>query len=114
MADDVLPDDALVCRGGLCQAVKFERGSGVFRDPDGRLHGISVNSFAAATLDQLALAMPHQKIGCSTVGAVRLAGGTVTPSPTSRNPYHCVMSGLTAKQAQELFYPPVPNPNVGR
>lgn len=114
MADDILPDDALVCRGGLCQAVQFERGSGVSRDPDGKLHGISVNSDATATFVQLSRAMPHQKVGCSTVGAVRLAGGTVTPSPTSRNPYHCVMSGLTAKQAQELFYPPVLNPNVSR
>jgi hypothetical protein len=40
----VLPDDALVVRGGMNLPENFEQGSGVSMDQDGKPDGVSVNS----------------------------------------------------------------------
>ncbi len=79
---------------------------------DGRLDGVSVNSSVAASAAELALSIPNRRIGVTTVGAIRAIGGEVLAAETSQNPTHCVMSGLTAEQAQALFTPTVANPNV--
>lgn len=107
-----LPDEAIVCRGGTCTAQRFLEGSGVTINRDGRLDGISVNASAEAGLKALSASIPNRQLGVTSVGAIRQAGGDITPSPTSRNPYHCVMSGLTADTAQRLFTPVQPNPNM--
>lgn len=114
-----LPDDAVVVRGGLNTPESFERGSGVALDDQGRLHGVSVNAAAGVSWDVLTAAdpktgyrgIPHTQVGVTTVGAIRAAGGEVTPSPTRRNPRHATLSGLTPDQAAALFTPTVLNPN---
>lgn len=107
-----LPDDTLVVRGGSCTAARFVAGRGVSTHSTGRLSGVSVNAAAGKDVRALSAAIPNRRIGTTTVGAIRAAGGEVTPAPNSRNPEHCVMSGLTAIEAEALFTPTAPNPNV--
>lgn len=45
------------------------------------------------------------------MGAIRAAGGEVQPDTTRGNPYHCLVGGISAQVAQELFNPLVLNPN---
>jgi RHS repeat-associated protein len=106
-----LPDSALVCRGGLCTADRFAGGSGVTLDAAGNMSGVSVNSAAEKTLKDLSATIPNPKLGVTTVGDVRRAGGDVIPKRTPDNPYHCEMCGITPQQAERLFTPVVPNPN---
>lgn len=107
-----LPDNALVCRGGSCTADKFANGSGVTVDASGKLNGVSVNSAAGKSLDELTVGIPHNKVGVTTVGDVRKAGGDVIPSPTKNNPNHATLQGITPQQAQDLMTPTVRNPNA--
>ena len=80
---------------------------------------VSVNSYPGASVEELTTAnsqigfrgIPHTLIGVTTVGAIRKAGGVVTPSPTKKNPYHATLSGLTPEQASRLFQPVRRNPN---
>ncbi len=106
-----LPDSALVCRGGTCTAEKFSSGSGVTADSTGKLQGVSVNSSAEKTLEQLTVGIPNKQVGVTTVGNVRRAGGNVTPSPTATNPDHCTLCGITPQQAERLMTPTKKNPN---
>jgi RHS repeat-associated protein len=108
---DNLPDDALVCRGGLCTADRFAGGSGVTIGPDGTLSGVSVSSAPGKSVQELTVTYPNPQVGVTTVGQVRAAGGNVVPSPTSHNPYHATMYGITPQQAERLFTPTIPNPN---
>jgi hypothetical protein len=110
MPGDELPDHAFACRGGLCRASSFLAGSGVSVGPDGRLDGVSVNCAANATPAELSASIPNRRIGLASVSAIRASGGRVSPAPNSQNPFHCVMSGVTAEQAEALFSPTVPNP----
>jgi hypothetical protein len=106
-----LPNNALVCRGGLCTADRFASGSGVTVNPDGTLSGVSVNSALNKSINELTISIPNSQVGVTTVGEIRAAGGNVFPSPTSNNPYHCTMCGITAQQAESLFTPTIKNPN---
>jgi hypothetical protein len=74
------------------------------------LQGVSVNSAAGKTTQELST-IKHGQVGVTTVGQVRQAGGTVTPSPTPNNPDHCTMCGLTPQDASKLFTPTIPNLN---
>lgn len=78
-----LPDSAIVCRGGTCTADRFTSGSGVTLDSNGKLNGVSVNSAADKTLEQLTVGIPNKQVGVTTVGDVRRAGGDVIPSGTA-------------------------------
>jgi RHS repeat-associated protein len=106
-----LPDDALVVRGGQNQPQNFTNGTGVTLDTNGNLQGVSVNSAPGATVEQPSQGIPNGQVGVSTVGAVRDAGGDVTPSPTAGNPNHCTLCGITPQKANELFTPTIPNPS---
>lgn len=64
-----------------------------------KISGVSVNSANGKSLGELTASIPHSKVGTTTVGAVRAAGGDVVPSPTRSNPYHATLSGITGKQA---------------
>ncbi|WP_456310867.1 RHS repeat-associated core domain-containing protein [Serratia proteamaculans] len=107
-----LPDSAIVCRGGACLADSFKNGSGVIVDSAGKLNGVSVNSAAGKTLEQLTEGIPHNKVGVTTVGDIRAAGGDVISSPTRSNPNHATLSGITADKAQDLMTPTQKNPSA--
>ena len=81
-------------------------------DNNGKLKNVSVNSAQGKALDELTVGIPHQKVGVTTVGDVRRAGGDVTVSPNNRNPNHATLEGITSKQAQSLMTPTVKNPNA--
>jgi hypothetical protein len=105
-----LPDNAVVVRGGTNTAERFAKGSGVTRNADGTVSGVSVNSAAGKSVTELAQSIPNAQIGTTTVGEIREAGGNVTPKPTANNPNHCEMCGITPKTAEQLFTPTQPNP----
>jgi hypothetical protein len=71
-----------------------------------------VNSAPDKTLAELTAIIPNKKVGVSTVGEVRAAGGDVTPRPISGNPFHCELHGITPEKAEQLFTPAVQNPNT--
>jgi len=106
---DSLPSDALVVRGGLNLPESFTKGSGIALDESGNLQGVSVNSAAGKTARELAQGIPNRQVGVTTVGAVRAAGGQVTPSPTPGNPNHCTICGISADKASGLMKV-IPNP----
>jgi hypothetical protein len=115
-----LPDEALVVRGGQNLPANFVQGSGVMVDAGGRIQGVSVNAAPGVSVQELTApnrhtgypGIPHNRVGVTTVGAIRAAGGEVLPAPTRTNPYHATLSGLTPEQASQLFRPTVKNPNT--
>jgi hypothetical protein len=115
-----LPDTALVIRGGQNLAVHFAQGSGVTVDVDGRIQGVSVNCAPDVSVQELTApnlrtgypGIPHNRVGVTTVGAIRAAGGDVVPAPTRTNPYHALLSGVTPGQASQLFRPTMKNPTT--
>ena len=118
----MLPDDAVVVRGGLNLPENFVRGSGVTVGTDDVLEGVSVNAGAGLSVDELTAGNPatgypgilNNQVGVTTVGAIRARGGEVEPSPTRANRHHATLRGLKAEQASELFQPTVPNPSRRR
>lgn len=111
MADQRLPDNALVVRGGLNLPEQFETGSGVVIDDQGKLQRVSVNCAAEKTVQELAQTIPNNRIGVTNVGDVRAAGGDVVMAHRTWNPYHCMLGGIDAQTASALFMPTVVNPN---
>jgi hypothetical protein len=115
-----LPDEALVVRGGQNLPANFVQGSGVMVDAGGRIQGVSVNAAPGVSVQELTApnrhtgypGIPHNRVGVTTVGAIRAAGGEVLPAPTRTNPYYAMLSGLTPEQASQLFRPTVKNPNT--
>lgn len=115
----VLPDDALVVRGGQNLPENFANGSGVAIAADGKVHGVSVNAASGSSVDELTAPLTatgypgilNNQIGITTVGAIRAEGGDVMPSPTRTNPHHATLSGLTPQQASSLFRPTRANPS---
>src|SRR5262252_3784573 len=114
-----LPNAALVVRGGQNLPANFAQGSGCMVDEGGRIQGVSVNAAPGVSVQELTApnphtgypGIPHNKVGVTTVGAIRAAGGDVVPAPTRTNPYHATLSGLTPEQASQLFRPTMTNPN---
>jgi hypothetical protein len=103
---EVLPDDALVVRGGKNRPEDILRGTGIH--PSG-VAGVSVESAAGASIRDLAVAIPHGQVGVTTVGSVRNAGGDVIRT-SGRSPNHATLTGLSPEQASRLLTPTVPNP----
>ncbi len=103
---DVIPDEALIVRGGRNRPEDIERGTGTH--PCG-ITGISVESAAGSSAEQLAAAIPHGQVGVTTVGTVRAAGGDVVRT-TGRTPNHATLTGLTPEEASRLLTPTIPNP----
>ena len=96
-----LPDNALVCRGGLCTAERLIKGKGVTVN-GGKLDGASVNA-GDITLSELTKNIPHSDYGLTTVGEIRKLGGNVVKD--AKKGYHSIMQGITPKQAENLFTP---------
>jgi len=115
-----LPNDALVVRGGQNLPRSFATGTGTSLDATGKLDNVSVNSAAGLSAAELTkpepklkyLGIPHRKVGVTTVGAIRAAGGDVVPAPTRTNPNHAILKGLTPDEASRLFRPTVANPGL--
>jgi hypothetical protein len=117
-AVEELPDDTIIVRGGQNRAEDFAHGSGVSIGIDGKLNGVSVNAAPSVSILELTSAnaetgypgIPHNRVGVTTAGAIRAAGGKVISSPMKNYPYHATVSGLTSEQASSLFCPTVKNP----
>jgi len=101
-----IPDDALVVRGGHNRPEDIRRGTGMH--PSG-VTGVSVESAAGVSVTELARAIPHGRVGITTVGEVRKVGGDVIRT-SGRSHYHATLTGLTPEQASNLLTPTIPNP----
>jgi len=101
-----VPDATVVCRGGSCTAQAFANGKGVTTNSaTGKLDGVSTglgDSVASASKN-----IPHGKVGVTTAGDIRAAGGQVVNDHGN----HGTVSGLTAEKAAEVFKRIVENPN---
>lgn len=105
-------DGDKVYRGGQCGAGNFTSGTGVTIDASGKLSNVSVY-VAPGQSDAVATAtVKNGKIGVSTIGKIKAAGGTVVASPNANSQYHATLSGITAATAETLFATNlIPNPN---
>lgn len=101
-----IPDEALVVRGGRNRPEDIARGTGTH--PSG-VTGVSVECAAGVPVAALAEPLPHTRVGITTVGRVRAAGGDVIRT-TGRNPHHATLTGLTPGEASRLLNPTMPNP----
>jgi hypothetical protein len=95
VADDVLPNQAVVVRGGVASAQQLMNGCAEHIDHPG-IYGFSVQCDANASKEELARmgSFPNKKLSVTTVGRIRAAGhdvvrtngrgahATVTASPT--------------------------------
>jgi hypothetical protein len=102
-----LPDDALVVRGGQNTSAQLDKS---FAAHPAGVTGVSVESAAGLGVVDLAATIPHGRVGVTTVGRVRAAGGDVVPTPSHRSPNHATLTGLTPEQISGLLTPTVPNP----
>ena len=106
---EAIPDDALVLRGGRNRPEDLERGTGTH--PNG-VTGVSVESAAGLSVQELSAGIPHRQVGVTTVGAVRAAGGDVVRT-SGRSPHHATLTGLSPADASRLLTPTIPNPAAG-
>ena len=113
-----LSDDASVVRGGTCTADNFAGGSGVTKDSNGLLSGVSTQSKTGAPVEDLSTPFKNNQVGVTTVGKIKAAGGTIVPDGHPGNPNHATINGLSAEKLEELFTPthqnPVPKENRGK
>ena len=101
-----LPDSAKVVRGGQNMVSDIIRRTG--RHPSG-VTGVSVESAAGKSVEELSANIPHGKVGVTTVGDVRAAGGDVIPT-SGTSPNHATLTGLAPEQTSSLLTPTIPNP----
>ena len=71
---------------------------------------MSVNSYPGLSVGELATGIKNGQIGVTTAAEIRAAGGSVEPDPLPNNPYHALVSGLTADQLEALLTPTIRNP----
>ena len=105
-APDPLPDDALVVRGGRNSPEQVEK---AFATHPGGVTGVAVESAAGLTVAQLAAIVPADRVGVTTVGRVRGAGGDVVRT-AGHGPNQAAITGLSAEQISRLLTPSEPNP----
>jgi hypothetical protein len=103
---EIVPDEALVVRGGKNRPEDILRGTGLH--PSGVV-GISVECAVGASVEELAAGIPHRQIGITTVDKIRQAGGDVIRT-SGRRASHATLVGLTHEQTSELFNPTISNP----
>lgn len=101
-----IPDEALVIRGGRNRPDDIRRGIGTH--PSG-ITGISVECALGTSIEELAAAIPHGQLGCTTVGKIRQAGGDVIRT-SGRSPNHATLVGLTPEQISAFLTPTIPKP----
>ena len=103
---EVIPDDALVVRGGRNRPEDIRRSTGTH--PSG-VTGVSVECAVGLTVAELAATIPHGQVGVTTVGEVRKSGGDVIRT-SGLSPNHATLTGLTPDQTSRLLTPTIPNP----
>jgi hypothetical protein len=103
---EIIPDNALVVRGGRNRPEDIRRSIGTH--PSG-ITGISVECGVGLSLGELTVSIPHGQVGVTTLGEVRKAGGDVIRT-SGRSPNHATLTGLTPDQISRLFTPTIPNP----
>jgi hypothetical protein len=101
-----IPDEALVVRGGLNLPEDLRRRTATH--PSG-VTGLSVECAMGVPLDELASRIPHGRVGVTTVGAVRAAGGDVVRT-SGRSPHHATLTGLDPVVTHRLLTPTIVNP----
>ena len=100
-----IADNALVVRGGRNLPEDIHRATGIH--PSG-VAGISVECAEGVSIAELCIAIPHGKVGVTTVGEIRRQGGDVIRT-SGRTPYHATLTGLTPEQASRLLTPVMQN-----
>jgi hypothetical protein len=103
---EIIPDNALVVRGGRNRPEDIRRSIGTH--PSG-ITGISVECGVGLSVVELAVSIPHGQVGVTTLGEVRKAGGDVLRT-SGRSPNHATLTGLTPDRISLLFTPTIPNP----
>lgn len=104
---EIIPNKALVVRGGRNRPEDIQRATGTH--PSG-ITGISVECAVELSLAELALPIPHGQVGVTTVGEVRSEGGDVIRT-SGRSSNHATLTGLTPEKASLLLTPTIPNPS---
>jgi len=106
--EKVVEGSAFVCRGGGCSAEKFI--SGATKIVDGKLYGVSVNSSANLTKEELGKSLGrYSQVGFTTIEDILKIGGSIEQTG---NGLHHVVGGLTPEQFVELFGPAFKNPGI--
>ena len=105
-APNRLPDDTFVVRGGLNRPEDIDEK--LIEHPSGVV-GVSAESAPGLTVAELAAKLPHGRVGGTTVGRVRAAGGDVIPT-RGRSPNHSTVTGLSGGELSRLLTPTIPNP----
>lgn len=106
----VFGNNSRIIQSSLRLRVKFTKGFIEF--PYETLSNVLVNSYPGKSIKVLTKNFLNKQVGVTNVEETRKIGGKVEPSPTLKNPYHATLSGLTSEQAQWLFTPTIPNPNI--
>jgi hypothetical protein len=99
-------NESNVVRGGLGTPESIARGTDTH--PEG-VTGISVEC-GTCSVKELSKNVPHNQIRTTTVGEVRAAGGDVIKT-SGGSPNHATLTGLDPFKINELFNPPIKNPN---
>jgi len=101
-----IPDEALVVRGGRNRPEDIRRGTGTH--PSG-ITGISVEWALGSSVEDLAAAILHGQIGCTTVGKICEAGGDAIRT-SGRSLNHATLVGLDPDQISALLTPTISKP----
>ncbi|MEA5624541.1 flavoredoxin [Nostoc sp. UHCC 0251] len=103
----IIPDEALVVRGGRNRPEDIRRGIGTH--PSG-ITGISVECAVGSSLAELASSIPHGQIGVTTVGEVRQAGGDVirTSGRSANHETSCISREKGKGEGEKVLYCPLP------
>lgn len=93
-------------RGGLNKPEIISAGTNTH--PSG-ITGFSVEC-GTCSVSELSKSLPHAKIGTTTAGEIRKAGGDVIRT-SGNSPYHATVTGLGPEKASGLLTPVINNPN---
>ncbi|MET3981616.1 RHS repeat-associated protein [Mucilaginibacter sp. UYP25] len=102
-----LPDESFVVRGGMNTPESLSKIS-TETHPSG-VTGVSVEC-GTCSIKELSKNIPHGKIGVTTVGEVRAAGGDVIQT-TGASKFHATLTNLPPEIASRLLNPVFKNPN---